>query len=311
MPSDKAKTIPAVVVPLVLGRTKFATLWKDGAKYGRDTWIAAVANELAAKGFNERTIAASIHGNADMATTEEEADEFARSAVSGRVKETEAAVVKINVKIIRWYRQAPAIYDVKVNDTMLTATGPQIGTRMQLYLRCLEYGAVAHLPPPKDYPAWLEEQLNAAEVVDQPAEASEEGAQLEYVTELLDATGYCEDLALMSHITYYVHDHHKHILASRMFRDKAQGEWPSMSRQDFYRHVRSIGWRAHTLRIGDVTMRTWRLPHTGALPPSAREISDAAREKRINAAAERKRQQAFDEMEDRPFDFEDREYEED
>jgi len=284
MPAD---SIPAVVVPLLVGRSNFAELWHRGQKYG-DAHAPALASVMADKGFARSVISASLQGHPDLQLPAEQADRLANDATAARRAVDTGE--QWNVTIVRWYRQTPALYELQVGDSMVTATSAHLSARSRLCVRCLDVGVVARLPPASDYQDWLEEQINNAEAIDQPEEAGETGAQAEYVSDQIDAMPYCEAPDRMADGCYYLQEGHRVIRASIMYRARVQVEWPTMTRADYYRHLRNLGWSPHSLRVGDQTLRTGRIPHTGDQPQSAAEQFAQARRR-----LKERRQQSLDE----------------
>jgi len=288
---------PVELIRFTQGFSAFAKLWRTGGGFPADLWAAAIALDLAARGFDRVGVRESLRFHDKLGLTFGAADRIASQAVADHERQARpAAAAGYTVRVIRWHRMTPAMFDLEVDGVSLTATSVQMATRASLRARCMDAAKVPVLPSVADYDDWLRQQIESAEVVEMPEEASDHGAKREFVRSCIDAMSYAEAESGLMLGGYVVHDGMMLIVPSLLFQTRIEREMPTLTRQEFYKILGSEGWESNKPhRFGDKVVKVARKPFVGERPPStADELAEARRKREM-------RQGTFADVVDRPF----------
>lgn len=255
--SDRPPTPPALLA-LIVGRGSFALTWKLSGKMNA---MGAIADGLADKHWSVGDIVAALRNHPDRALSQDDAEAMAKRAVA-RCKRKEPETTRDDApepKIVRVLCQRPRTYDVEFAGEKFTVGTQAIASRSAFRMACLDNAAtVPLLPPAKKFDAWLEDQLAAAEQVEQPPEASADGMESEFIEGLISTIRYGETIEEIREQRLVIENGFRYMHAPMVWLHHVRLAMPTITVPKFSAILRSLGWAPHEYTGTDFRARTWR-----------------------------------------------------
>lgn len=262
--ADKVACPPALL-PLIVGRGKFAQMWAISGTMGT---FDAIALELANKGWSVADISAALVHHPSNRVTMTEAKRVALEAVAERLRamspDGEDGEGGPTVTVLAIYEQRPRTFLIQVGDEQFEVGSADIASPSALRKACIAAIAkVPDLPPAKKWVEWQREQFAAAERLEQPDEASESGNESAIIEMLLSALAPGDKIEHCMARRRYIEDGWQYIHGPRLY--LLVSDQLKITVPRFYRVLRELGWvPGHP--NNSTGARHWKAPYKSEAP---------------------------------------------
>lgn len=275
---------PAKLIPLLVGRGKFPSMWKLSGRLGM---FEPVALALAELGWSVDEIAQSLASHPDWKGNGTKAKEAALAACAARfdaMADVRPLAMMSQARIVKQYLQRPRSFLVELDGHQFELPSGAFGTPRRFKDACFEAcGKMPQVVSGKEWDGWVQAQVDSAEAVEQPDEVSEDGARLAIVEALLHNLGITGDLRGLSSGSRYIDDGRQHIHSLTIFA-LAQSQIPHLTTRAFHRALRDLGWQPSDPHTTE-RKRLWQAPYSGPAPDSyAKLVDEQAEARRLELA---------------------------
>jgi hypothetical protein len=247
---------------LYLGRGK-----RPGTDQSASGYDASLAVVLLQKGCDEETVAGALYhrpGSKAAGLPPDQVESYIYRTVSRAQQwikqkspeERGSARCDLEVTKLVIYQQDPPTYRIHAGGRTFYTTAAVLASPVRLRQRCLEaLNRIPRLPERGHYDRWLNALLEKAEIIEQPAEASEDGAIAEELDYLLNAMPRGESAADLAR-SWIPHGGKKAIRLQTLC-NRIHTAFPRVPRTEIARHLRDKGWSPKVIRISGDIARVW------------------------------------------------------
>lgn len=259
-------------------RNQVSTLWREHAK--RDC-SEALAMAMLKAGLRQIEVVEGLRQHPKRPMSLAEASAAATAAQSSlddlTIRKSAAATPTApELRILRVYDQRPTTADCELAGRTFRVEVTSLASRITMRNACLAAtGQMPHLPSVKEYEGWVSAQLEAAERIEQPPEASDDHTDLAFVDLCIGtARDSSTKLNLLRDGRIVFHDGSQIVALQPFLLNRIRNEMPQFGARRLAECLRDLGFRPLKLQIAEYRGNVWTRPIPADVSLPASEIDD-------------------------------------